>query len=80
MKKNAGMFILFLVLGWLIGAWIAKALEPVHSLSFLTHATMISWSPKANLDIISYNLTIQLKLSLLSLIGMITAIWLYRRF
>lgn len=79
MKKNAGMLILFLLLGWLAGAWIAKALQPVKYLSFLTHPTTISWSPKANLDIISYNLTLQLEMSLLSLIGIIAAFWLYRR-
>lgn len=79
MKKNAGMFTLFILLGWLVGAWIAKALQSVSVLSFLTRATSISWSPKADLDIISYNITIQLQMSLLSLIGIIAAVWLYRR-
>ncbi|MFM9280137.1 DUF4321 domain-containing protein [Paenibacillus jiagnxiensis] len=79
MKKNAGMFTLFILLGWLVGAWIAKALQSVSVLSFLTRATSISWSPKADLDIISYNITVQLQMSLLSLIGIIAAVWLYRR-
>ncbi|AJS57506.1 DUF4321 domain-containing protein [Paenibacillus sp. IHBB 10380] len=79
MKKNIGLLLLFLLLGWLVGAWIAKALEPVQSLSFLTASTMIKWSPQANLDIISYDFTIQMKLSLLSLIGIIVSVWLYRR-
>ncbi|MGF7047186.1 hypothetical protein J2T13_001688 [Paenibacillus sp. DS2015] len=79
MKKNKGLLLLFLLLGWLVGAWIAKALEPVKSLSFLTASTMIKWSPQANLDIISYDFTIQMKLSLLSLIGIIVSVWLYRR-
>lgn len=79
MKKNAGMLTLFIFLGWLVGAWIAKALQPVGVLSFLTRATSIYWSPKADLDIISYNITIQLQMSLLSLIGIIAAVWLYRR-
>ena len=79
MKKNAGIFILFLVLGWLAGAWVGTLLEPVEAISFLTKSTMISWSPSANLDIISYDLTIQLKLSLFSLIGIIVSVWLYRR-
>ncbi|MFB5678522.1 DUF4321 domain-containing protein [Paenibacillus terreus] len=79
MKKNAGMFTLFILLGWLVGAWIAKALQSVSVLAFLTKATSISWSPKADLDIISYNITIQLQMSLLSLIGIIAAVWLYRR-
>lgn len=79
MKKNAGIFILFILLGWLVGAWSAKALKSVGILSFLTHATAISLSPKADLDIISYNIHIQLQMSLLSLIGIIAAVWLYRR-
>ncbi|MEK5061521.1 hypothetical protein BK126_24595 [Paenibacillus sp. FSL H7-0326] len=79
MKKNFGIFILFLLLGWLIGASISKGLEQFEALSFLTNATTISWSPKANFDIISYRLNIQLKISLLSLLGVVFAIWLYRK-
>ncbi|MCM3785801.1 DUF4321 domain-containing protein [Neobacillus mesonae] len=79
MKKNFGIFILFLLLGWLIGAFISKGLEPFEALSFLTNATTMSWSPKADFDIISYNLNIQFKMSLLSLLGVIFAIWLYRK-
>lgn len=79
MRKNAGIFTLFIILGWLLGAWIAKALESVQVLSFLTKATSITWKPAADLDIISYNITLTLQMSLLSLIGIIVAIWLYRR-
>ncbi|CAM3083797.1 DUF4321 domain-containing protein [Paenibacillus sediminis] len=79
MKKNAGILVLFLLIGWLLGAWIAKLLEPVSALSFLTASTMIEWSPAAKLDIINYDIVIQFKMSLLSIIGMITSIWLYRR-
>lgn len=78
-EKNVGMLMLFLLLGWLLGAWIAKALQSFKFLSFLTHPTTISWSPRADLDIISYNITINFELSLLSLIGIIAAFWLYRR-
>jgi hypothetical protein len=78
-KKNVGTLLLFLILGWLAGAWIAKALAPVKVLSFLTATTVLKWSPQADLDIITYDITIHLKLCLLSLAGMITAVWLYRR-
>lgn len=78
-KKNVGTLLLFLILGWLAGAWIAKLLEPVQSLSFLTATKMLSWSPRADLDIITYDITIEFKLGLLSLAGIITALWLYRR-
>ncbi|MFD1904589.1 hypothetical protein ACFSQ7_11750 [Paenibacillus rhizoplanae] len=33
-EKNVGTLLLFLILGWLAGAWIAKLLEPVQALSF----------------------------------------------
>lgn len=78
-KKNVGTLLLFLILGWLAGAWSAKLLEPVKALSFLTTSTVLKWSPQADLDIITYDITIQLKLCLLSLAGIITAVWLYRR-
>jgi hypothetical protein len=79
MKKNFGMLLLFLLLGWLAGAWIAKALQPVKAVAFLTKATTIRWSPQADLDIISYDISLQFQMSLLSLVGIIAAVWLYRR-
>lgn len=79
MKRNVGMLILFLLLGWLVGAWIATALEPVQSLSFLTASKVIKWSPQADLNIISYDFNIQMKLCLLSLLTMIISVWLYRK-
>ncbi|AHV98560.1 DUF4321 domain-containing protein [Paenibacillus sp. 7124] len=78
-KKNVGTLLLFLILGWLAGSWIARLLQPVKALSFLTKSTLIKWSPQADLDIISYDITIRLKLCLLSLAGIIIAVWLYRR-
>ena len=33
-EENKGMLILFLLLGWLTGTWLAKALQPVKALSF----------------------------------------------
>ncbi|MHA0857063.1 DUF4321 domain-containing protein [Paenibacillus sp. CMAA1364] len=79
MKRNVGMLILFLVLGWLVGALLAQALEPIESLSFMTKSTVIKWSPQADLDIISYDFTIRLKVCLLSLFSVIISIWLYRK-
>lgn len=79
MKKNKGMLILFLLLGWLTGTWLAKALLPVKALSFLTSSTLIKWSPQADFDIIRYDINLELKVCLLSLLGIIAAVWLYRR-
>ncbi|MHA2858459.1 DUF4321 domain-containing protein [Paenibacillus lautus] len=79
MKKNKGMLILFLLLGWLTGTWLAKALQPVKALSFLTSSTPIKWSPSADFDIIRYDINLELNFCLLSLLGIIAAVWLYRR-
>ncbi|MDN4619728.1 DUF4321 domain-containing protein [Paenibacillus sp. PsM32] len=79
MKKNAGMLILFLLLGWFIGTWVATLLEPVAMVSFLTRSTTIDWEPSANLDMIRYHLEIHFKVSLLSLIGIVASIWAYRK-
>ncbi|GAB6929352.1 hypothetical protein JCM10914A_33350 [Paenibacillus sp. JCM 10914] len=80
MKKSKGMLILFLLLGWLLGTWLAKALEPIKALSFLTAQAPIRWSPRADFDIISYDINLELKVCLLGLLGIVAAIWLYRRF
>ncbi|MFD1886408.1 DUF4321 domain-containing protein [Paenibacillus wenxiniae] len=79
MKKNAGTLILFLLLGWLLGTWVSTLLEPVKMISFLTKSTTIDWSPSANLNIIRYTIDLHLKMSLLSLLGVIASIWLYRK-
>ncbi|KAA9000401.1 DUF4321 domain-containing protein [Paenibacillus spiritus] len=78
-KKNAGTLILFIILGWLAGAWASRLLEPVQGLEFLTRSKMLEWNPRADLDIIAYDIAIRFKLGLLSLAGIIAAVWLYRR-
>ncbi|MWC28744.1 DUF4321 domain-containing protein [Paenibacillus sp. MMS18-CY102] len=79
MKKNGWTLLLFIVLGLLSGALVAKWLKKVSGLSFLTNTSKITWSPDADLYVFSYDLTIRLELSLLSILGVIAAIWLYRK-
>jgi hypothetical protein len=39
----------------------------------------LEWHPKADLKILKYDLYFQVKLNLISIIGAIGAIWIYRR-
>jgi hypothetical protein len=79
MKKNIWIFLLFIVIGLLAGALVSRSLAPVPGLSFLTKTTKIVWSPSADLLVFSYDITIHLYLSLLGILGVIIAIWLYRK-
>ena len=56
MKKNFWVLLLFIVIGLLAGALIARSLTTVPGLSFLTKSTPIVWSPAADLLVLSYSL------------------------
>jgi hypothetical protein len=79
MKKNGWILLLFIVLGLLAGSLVALWLLDVSGLTFLTRAIKASWSPAADLSVISYSLNLKVNFSLLSVIGAIVAIWLYRK-
>lgn len=79
MKKTNLTLIIFIVLGLLAGTIIAELLTPVPSLAFLTKSAQMEWHPKADLKIFKYDLYLQVKLNLISVIGAIGAIWIYRR-
>ncbi|ANE47165.1 membrane protein [Paenibacillus swuensis] len=79
MKKNTLTLIIFILLGLLLGSIAAHVLSGVKQLSFLTESTMISWQPRANLDVISYDLKLQVKLSVMSILGLVASIWIYRK-
>lgn len=79
MKKNGWILLLFIVLGLLAGALVAQWLEPVAGVSFLTKAIQGSWSPSVNLYVLSFDLSVDFKISLLSIIGVVVALWLYRK-
>ncbi|MFB9327252.1 DUF4321 domain-containing protein [Paenibacillus aurantiacus] len=79
MKKNIWILLLFILIGLLSGALVSRWLQAVPGLDFLTKSYPITWSPAADLLILSYDLTIKLDVSLISVIGLIVAIWLYRK-
>jgi len=79
MKKSKWTLILFVILGLLGGSLVAYWLDAVPGLSFLTHSISSTWSPAFDLHVISFNLSLQININLLSILGMIIAIWLYRK-
>lgn len=79
MKKNLFTLLMFLLLGLLGGAILTRLLEPVPWLSFLTKSAQIEWEPKADLNVLKYDLYILVKLNAISLLGIAAAIWFYRR-
>lgn len=79
MKKNTWILLLFVWLGMLAGTLIAKTLEDVQALKFLTRSLPVHWSPSADLVVFSYDFTFRANISLLSLIGGALAIWIYRK-
>lgn len=79
MKKNFWILLLFILIGLLTGALLARWLAPIQGLSFLTQTSKIVWSPAADFLVFSYDFTLRIDLSLLSMIGIILAMWLYRK-
>lgn len=79
MKKNGWILFIFIILGLLTGALAARWLAPVPGISFLTKPIETTWTPAVDLYVLSFNLTLQLQISLFSVIGAVIAIWLYRK-
>lgn len=79
MKKNGWVLLLFIVLGLFAGALIARWLQPIKGISFLTDPLKASFSPDIDLFVLSFNLDLSLQISLLSIVGALLAIWLYRK-
>lgn len=79
MKRNKWTFVLLLLLGLLAGSLISYWLDAVPGLSFLTNAITTSWSPSFDLHVISLDLRLNINISLFSIIGMLVAIWWYRK-
>jgi hypothetical protein len=79
MKQRYVLLFLYLFLGLLAGSLLAHLLAPVKGVSFLTESLELSWQPKGNFDFLKYELSIAVKISLLSLLGMAAGIWFYRK-
>lgn len=79
MNNRFVLLFLYLFIGLLAGSLAAHLLSPVKALAFLTESLELTWHPKGNFDFLKYELAITVKISLLSLLGLIGGIWLYRR-
>jgi hypothetical protein len=79
MKKNNLTLVVFLIVGLLAGIIAGELLAPVQGLSFLTKSAEISWQPKADLQVIKYDLNLQVKLNLCSILGLAGAFLIYRK-
>lgn len=79
MKKNAWILMLFILIGLVAGALGARWLKRVPGASFLTDTAQLAWSPKADLLVLSFDFSLRIDISLLSIVGAIVAIWLYRK-
>lgn len=79
MRKNTLTLIVFLLVGLLTGSIVAELLSPYPAFSFLTKSSDINWKPKADLNIIAYDLYFEIKLNLASIAGLILSIWIYRK-
>lgn len=79
MKKNGLTLVLFLLLGLVAASIVSGLLESVDAAAFFLRTTSVSWNPAADLNFIKYNISIQIKLNILSLMGLAAAVWLYRK-
>jgi hypothetical protein len=79
MKKNAWLLVLFILIGLIAGSIAARSLQSVEAIRFLTKTAHLTWSPAADLLVLSYNFTLRIDVSLLSVVGVILAVWLYRK-
>ncbi|MFD2369880.1 DUF4321 domain-containing protein [Brevibacillus sp. GCM10020057] len=77
MGKETLILLLLLVCGLLCGSIIGEILGPW--VPFLTKSKVITWSPSADLEILKYDVTIQVKLNLASVGGLALAFWIHRR-
>jgi hypothetical protein len=79
MKKNNRMFILFAVIGIIIGSIATNVLSSIPSIQILTKSIELSWSPQADLNVLRYAVDIHFKVNVLNAIGLVLGIWVYRK-
>ncbi|MCI3923614.1 DUF4321 domain-containing protein [Paenibacillus sp. TRM 82003] len=79
MKKNNLTLIVILVAGLLTGSILAQLFAEVPWLAFLTKSADITWEPRADLQVVRYDLKFAVTLNLASVIGLAAAFWIYRK-
>lgn len=75
--KNTWMLLIFLVVGLLIGSLIGELLG--QWIPVLETAKELVWQPRADLDIIQYDITLRIRMNLAGALGIIAAFWIYRK-
>ncbi len=75
--KETLVLVVVLLAGLLFGSILGEVLSPW--LPFMKASKLITWSPSADLEVVKYDLTFQVKLNLASIGGLALAFWLYRR-
>lgn len=71
------LLIILLVVGLLIGSIIGEVLGGV--VPILAKSQQVTWQPRADFNILKYDLYFQVKLNLASAIGLGVAFWIYRK-
>lgn len=79
MKKNGMTLVVFLLLGLVAARIVSGLLEPVDAAAFFLRSTPVNWHPAADLKFIKYDIFLEIKLNIISLIGIAAAVWLYRK-
>ncbi|MNH98488.1 hypothetical protein D3C73_512100 [compost metagenome] len=79
MKKSNLTLFIFLVIGLITGVIVGQLLASVPALSFLTKSVEIKWEPKADLQVLKYDILILIKLNLCSILGLVGAFLIYRK-
>lgn len=79
MKKNSLTFIVFLIVALIAAAIITQLLAPVGALSFLTKSAEIAWQPRADFHVVEYDISLKIRLNIISILAIIGAIWIYRK-
>ncbi|MGG1515771.1 DUF4321 domain-containing protein [Paenibacillus oryzisoli] len=79
MKKGTITLIIFLIVGLITGIIVGQLLASVPALSFLTKSVPITWQPKADLQVIKYDIDLMIRLNLCSILGLVGGFFLYRK-
>lgn len=79
MKKNSITLFVFVLLGLLTGAIFTQLLSSVEWLTFLTRSAQIAWEPSADFNVVKYDISLHIKLNLISIVSVGLAIWIYRK-
>ena len=79
MRKSKRNLVLAGFLGLLAGSILLHVLDGFQGLAWLTKSISMAWSPAADLDVIRYQFDIHVKVSMLHLIGVLGALWVYKK-